>query len=157
MDVMKNNNTVNKKKSFSKNLNLQIKTCYSITSEIAMKAMHSIPGHIIILTATLLAIFNIDIKILCFDISTDPGFSLLNEIIFFILTLEFILLVLFNKDYTGSFFFYMDFLAVLALIPDTDFIMEALISHESSGHHSSGLDSTHHMMKASAASQAGAR
>jgi hypothetical protein len=121
-----------------------------------MAAMHSITGNIIVLFATLIAIFNVDLKILFFDVTTDPGFSLLNEIIFFVLGLEFFLLILFKTNYVGSFFFYLDFLAVLSMIPDTDFIMEALMPHEGDGH-SAELDSTHHLIKASAASQAGAR
>jgi hypothetical protein len=65
-------------------------------------------------------------------------------------------LILFNKNYIGSFFFYLDFLAVLSMIPDTDFIMQALVTSEESGHHG-GLDSTHHLIKASHTSQAGAK
>jgi hypothetical protein len=121
-----------------------------------MAGLHSIAGNIIVLIATLIAIFNVDLKILFFDVSTDKGFSLLNEIIFFILGLELLLLILFKKNYIGSFFFYLDFLAVLSMIPDTDFIMKALLPNDVGGH-SAGLDSTHHLIKASAASQAGAR
>jgi hypothetical protein len=97
-----------KKIEYFKGLRHKIQKCYNFTSELIMAGMHSIAGNILVLFATLIAIFNVDLKILFFDVTTDPGFSLLNEIIFFVLGLEFFLLILFKTNYVGSFFFYGD-------------------------------------------------
>jgi hypothetical protein len=134
----------------------KLRKCYEVTSELFIAALHSIPGHIVIFFCTLVAILNYDLKIICFTAQADPVFSLLNEIIFIILCLEFLILVLFNKNYIGSFFFYLDLLAVLSMIPETDFIMKNMLSSDDDDKHAS-LDSTHHLMKASHASQAGAK
>jgi hypothetical protein len=122
-----------------------------------MEGMHSIPGNIIVLVSTLFAIFNVDLKILTTNVSADHAFALMNEIIFFVLCLEFLFLILFKKKYIGSFFFYLDLLAVASMIPDTEFIMVALMPESDSHGHNESLESTHHLIKASAASQAGAR
>ncbi len=117
------------------------------------KLMNSIGGMIVVLLCTLFALFNLDLKLLTTNDTAEPIFVLLNNIIFFILTLEFLLLLIFESGYIGSFDFYLDFLAVLSLIPDTALIMEALISD----HSVDQMMSTNHLVKASSASQAGAR
>jgi hypothetical protein len=128
---------------------------YKKVSDSVMWGMHSILVHIVVLVSTLFALFNADFKVLLFDLSTDHTFNILNEIIFCLLSFELLLLILFKKDYIGSMFFYLDFLAVVSMIPDTEFIMHALIVSEDGGH--VDLDTTSHLIKASSASQAGAR
>jgi hypothetical protein len=117
------------------------------------KFMHSIWAMVVVLICTFFALFNLDLKLLTTNETAEPIFVLLNNIIFFILTLEFIILLVFESGYIGSFDFYLDILAVLSLIPDTGLIMEALISD----HSMDQMMSTNHLVKASSASQAGAR
>jgi hypothetical protein len=133
------------------------KDCYEATADLVNSILHSVIANIVVLISTLFALFNADMKILLTHESSDPVFAILNEVIFVLLTLEFLCLNLFKKNYIGSFFFYLDFLAVLSMIPDTEFIMEALASHSEEGSHHSSLGTTSHLIKASAASQAGAR
>lgn len=102
------------------------------------------------------ALFNNDIRLLATTISVDPTFAILNEIVFFILTLEFVILVAFEDYYIFSFFFFMDGLAVLSMIPDTEFIMNAITQDTETSSHAS-VSSVNHFIKASSASQAGAR
>lgn len=134
---------------------INISQFYKKISESVMWGMHSVAVHIIVLISTLFALFNADFKILLFDLSTDHTFNILNEIIFCLLSFELLLLILFKPKYVGSMFFYMDFLAVVSMIPDTEFIIHALVVSEAGSH--VDLETTNHLIKASTASQAGAR
>ncbi len=101
--------------------------------------------------ATLYALFNMDLKILTTSVSADPIFSNIMNLVFFILTIEFLVFLIFEQNYIGSFIFYLDLLAVLSLIPDTDLIMRALTDTHSEA------STAEHLIKASHSSQAGAR
>lgn len=118
--------------------------------------MHSVAVNILVLISTMFALFNVDLKILLTRPGADPIFAILNEIIFILLTMEFVCLILFKKKYVGSFFFYLDLMAILSMIPDTEFLMNAFTVEENDDPHES-LHTTSHLIKASAASQAGAR
>jgi hypothetical protein len=144
-----------KAKNYYQKIRKNIKKCYESIGEIVNASMHSILGNIIVLICTMFALFNVDVKILVFWPTADPTFVILNETIFLVLGLEFILLIMFKKKYIGSFFFYLDFLAVLSMIPDSEFMMGLLMPNSHDSH--SSLGTTHHLIKASAASQAGAR
>ncbi len=128
---------------------------YYEVSEKVLWGMHSIPMNILVLVSTVFALFNADFKILFFNLSSEPVFAILNEIVFCLLGTELLLLIVFKKGYIGSIFFYLDFLAVVSMIPDTEFIMHAIV-HTTDGSHAD-LDTTNHLIKASSASQAGAR
>jgi hypothetical protein len=69
--------------------------------------------------------------------------------------MEFFLLTIFKKDYPFGFFFFLDGLAAISLIPDTEFIMEPIrrLSEVDNGN----INTTSHLIKASGASQAGAK
>jgi hypothetical protein len=73
------------------------------------------------------------------------------NVVFFILTLEFIIFLIFEEKYIGSFIFYLDLLAVISLIPDTDLTMQLFVDSHSEA------STAEHLIKASHSSQAGAR
>ncbi len=135
------------KKSLSKGFSCN--RCWRKLSFAVNTMLGSVYVMIIILLATFFALFNLDLKLLTTDETAEPVFVLVNNIIFFVLTMEFVLLILFENRYVGSFDFYLDSLAVLSLIPDTALIMGPT-SVDS-------MNSTSHLVKASSASQAGAR
>ncbi len=104
------------------------------------------------MTSTIFSLFNTEIKVLLTPLSADPIFYYTNEILFFFFLSEFMCLFIFEKNYIGTFFFYLDLLAVVSMIPDTDFIMNAFF-----GNDVSNMQTTNHIIRASSASQAGAR
>ena len=91
-----------------------------------------------------------DIKYLATSQSADSAFSTTMNVVFFILIFEFLAAIFFELDYIGRFFFYLDLIDALSLIPDTDLIMNLI----SSNPHQAG---TEHLKEASAYSQAGAK
>jgi hypothetical protein len=133
-----------------------LSSCYDSTANMINNIMHSVAVNILVLVSTMFALFNVDLKILLTRPGADPIFAILNEIIFVLLTLEFVCLICFKRKYVGSFFFYLDLMAVLSMIPDTEFLMSAFTGGEAEDPHGN-LDTTSHLIKASAASQAGAR
>jgi hypothetical protein len=84
----------------------------------------SIFGNLLFFLATVFSLFNFDVKILATDSSADPAFSITMNIVFFILLSEFLVALLFQQNYLGSFYFYLDLIDVLSLIPDTELIMK---------------------------------
>ncbi len=136
------------------NLLIKMKKCYHNVSEKVEKFMNSFLMVIVILITTIFSLFNLDVKILTFDVSYDQTFIFLNEVIFCILSSEFLCSILFEKNYNGSFFFYLDFVEVLSMIPDTQFIMLVLIPNYNS---SSSLSTASSLIQSGSASQAGAK
>ena len=131
------------------NTNFSFKTCWRKLKSSVNTMLGSPYAMVIVLLCTFFALFNFDMKLLLTDEAAEPVFALVNNIIFFLLTMEFVLLIMFESRYVGSFDFYLDALAVLSLIPDTPLII---------GHGSmDSMTSTSHLVNASSASQAGAR
>jgi hypothetical protein len=119
-------------------------------------ALNSITWTILALFLNVFSLFYVEIKMIFIDKHSEPAIIIANEIIFFILSMEFFCLVLFQKEYIGSFFFYLDFFGFLSMIPDSDLIMTALVSL-SSDLANDKFGTIDHLVRASSASQAGAR
>jgi hypothetical protein len=117
--------------------------------------MEGIPCTIVILVCNLFSLFNNEIKFLLTNSDAEDAFTLINEILFVLLGLEYLLMVMFHKNFLGSFFFYLDFLAFVSMIPDTKFIIDALLPQEDDN--ISKMETIDHLVKASSASQAGAK
>mmetsp|Transcript_6077 Transcript_6077/g.13837 ORF Transcript_6077/g.13837 Transcript_6077/m.13837 type:complete len:844 (-) Transcript_6077:631-3162(-) len=75
---------------------------------------------LIMLTATVFALFGTDLYELCGppSISNDKVLYTLVTIVFFCFLIEFCFYSLFKPGYVGSFFFYLDFIAAVSLLPD---------------------------------------
>ncbi len=117
--------------------------------------MEGIPCTIVILVCNLFSLFNNEIKFLLTNSDSDELFAILNEFLFVLLGMEYLLMVMFHRKFIGSFFFYLDFLAFISMFPDTRFIMDALIPPEDDS--VTKMDTIDHFVKASSASQAGAK
>ena len=116
--------------------------------------METLPCTMIILLCNLFSLFNVDFKLLLTNKDSDNVFDLMNNILFFVLGMEYILMVMFFKNFVGSFFFYLDFLAFLSMIPDTKFLMDLLLPNSNDQH---SMDTIDNLVRASSASQAGAK
>jgi hypothetical protein len=139
----------------SKNLECKdkFKICYKEVRKKIKCLCNSILGNLIFFFATVFSLFYFDIKILATASSADPAFELAMNIVFFILFSEFIVSILFEINYIGSFYFYLDLMDILSLIPDTQLIMN-LFSQNQSQDQDIGAD---HLIEASSFSQAAAK
>ena len=63
-----------------------------------------------------------DLKVAGFDHSSDDFFAHVNEAIFFIFVVEFLLGVCFEHNFIGSFFFWVDFFSLVSFIPEVELI-----------------------------------
>lgn len=103
---------------------------------------------------TLLALFMDDLRLWVFPKGADTAFVVLTVIVFAMFLIEFAILSCLKKDYLFSFFFWLDFVAALSLIPDMPFIWDPIVGD------SSGSDTTTDnltLARAARASRAGSR
>lgn len=76
---------------------------------------------------TIYALFGDDIRIAFFSKSSDVVFFSLASTCMFFFTFELIMLFFTKKNYKWSFYFWLDFVATLSLIPDIGWIWELII------------------------------
>jgi hypothetical protein len=78
---------------------------------------------------TLTALFLNDIRqaVALADIAQDQHFYAVSMALFCVFLLEFALLVAVRKNYVGSFYFFMDILSVLSLIPEIPLIYDRIL------------------------------
>jgi hypothetical protein len=74
------------------------------------------------ITLSLFSLFNEDIKALFIPIQADKIFEIINQVIFFFFTFDLIFNTFFRKNFFGSFYFYLDFIAIIASLPEVKFI-----------------------------------
>ena len=88
------------------------------------------------MAVTVFVLFGDDIRILCFPPSADSGFAFFVGLSFVLFALEMILHCWAKSDYSKgifkvkgyafSFFFWLDMLAVLSMVPDVDWLASGL-------------------------------
>lgn len=88
------------------------------------------------MAVTIFVLFGDDIRILCFPPSSDSGFTFFVSFSFFLFVLEMILHswaksdfskgIFKVKGYAFSFFFWLDMLAVLSMVPDVAWLASSL-------------------------------
>ena len=75
-----------------------------------------------ILVVATISLLNGDLKVAGFGHSADEFFNHLNEAIFFIFLIEFLLYLFFEHNFIGSFFFWVDFFSLISFIPEVELI-----------------------------------
>jgi hypothetical protein len=88
------------------------------------------------MAVTLFVLFGDDVRILCFQPSADAVFAFFTSLSFILFVLEMILHTWVKSDFSGgifrvkgyafSFFFWLDLLAVLSMIPDVAWLASGL-------------------------------
>ena len=88
------------------------------------------------MAVTIFVLFGDDVRILCFPPSADGVFSFFVSLSFILFALEMILYCWVKSDFSNgifqvkgyafSFFFWLDLLAVLSMVPDVDWLASAL-------------------------------
>jgi hypothetical protein len=84
--------------------------------------------HIIILTLAVFSLFNDDVRLLAVPKSADILFHHLNETVFFIFLGEFLIMCFVKKKFFGSFYFYLDLISIISLLPEVHLIWDPLMT-----------------------------
>jgi hypothetical protein len=83
--------------------------------------------HIFVLFLSVYSLFMEDISNICLSKSVDPIFEHINEGVFFFFFTEFLLLIISKKNFIGSFYFYLDMISIISLLPNCSLIWNPLI------------------------------
>lgn len=108
-----------------------------------------------ITSLTIYALFGDDIRVSSTSQDTDEVFYSLTVICFFFFTLEIFLSSLANSDYRLGFFFWLDLIATISLIPDIGWIWDQVIG--TSGNAGTSATNATQIARAGRASRAGTR
>ena len=145
---------LNKKK---KNLN-EKKTNFEKISEILIKILENIYTQIFILLCSLFTLLIEDLKILALPLTADKPSDRINEFIFFLFLLEFIVTTFCKKNFRGSFYFYLDLISIISMIPDVQIIWSPIVGLiENSSTTIKEILGNSYFAKGTKASQAGAK
>jgi class 3 adenylate cyclase len=82
---------------------------------------------IVMTTATIYALFGDDIKSLGFEKSSDDVFSSLVVICLLLFSIELVLSFIFKPAYRWSFYFWLDLIATLSLVPDIGWLWDKAV------------------------------
>lgn len=104
----------NKKNCFQK--------CFTKVEHQVHRVIESVLFHVLVLFLSIFSLFNNDIMTLTLPVSVDHTFHLLNEIVFVFFLSELIIFSIFKPNFLGSFFFYLDIIALISLIPEVSFL-----------------------------------
>lgn len=91
------------------------------------EAFEHIIMQVFIIFLSIFSLFHEDIKILSLPKTVDYPFHHVNEFIFFFFLLEFIVFILSQKDFIGSFYFYLDIVSLISLIPEVHIIWDPIL------------------------------
>lgn len=149
-----NSHVLNKKK---KNL-LEKKTKFEKISLFLLKLVENIYSHIFILICSVFTLLQDDIRNLALPVSVDQAFFRVNEFIFFLFLIEFIVISVCKKNFCGSFYFYLDLISIISMIPDINLIWNPIVDlMENSSTTIKEILGNSYFTKGSKASQAGAK
>lgn len=76
---------------------------------------------------TIYALFMDDIRILVFDMRFDDAFNGLTLVGMILFTLEILVTSYAKPEYIGSFFFYLDIVSTITMIPDCEWIWSLIV------------------------------
>lgn len=149
-----NSHVLNKKK---KNLFERKTKCEKI-SDFMLKLFENIYFHIFILLCSVFTLLQEDLKILALPLTVDQPFYRVNEFIFFLFVLEFFVISICKKNFRGSFYFYLDVISIVSMIPDVHLIWDPIVDlMENSSSTIKEILGNSYFAKGSKASQAGAK
>ncbi|OMJ76643.1 hypothetical protein SteCoe_23946 [Stentor coeruleus] len=158
------NTAENNNKSENKSLPLVGKgtSLFSATQEfklpgISSKAIRILDSNILLvfmLIVTFYALFSDDIRVSQFSKADDDGFFALSCCALSFFSIEMIMSFIFKPDYRWSFYFWLDLIATLSIIPDIDWAWNPIVGIGSSSSSSSNVNQ---IQNAGKSSRAGAR
>lgn len=101
--------------------------------------------HIVVTIMTIITIYALffdDIRVLAFEKTADPvfyGFTLFGMICF---TIEIMLASYAKEDYLFSFFFWLDIISTLSMVPDIGWIRDEMFGSDNQSHNATDLAKT---------------
>jgi hypothetical protein len=98
------------------------KSCYDKFASSVVHTLETLPIQIVILILSVFALLNDDIRLVLLPKSVDKTFEKLNEIVFCILFFEFLIFCILRKRFIFSFYFWLDILSLMSLLPEVHFI-----------------------------------
>ncbi len=103
------------------------KTRCEIVRKFIYHLVDNIYLHIFVLFLSVYSLFMEDVSHLCLSKSVDTIFYRINEGVFFFFLSEFILFIISKKNFIGSFYFYLDMISIISLLPNCSLIWVPLI------------------------------
>jgi hypothetical protein len=82
----------------------------------------SLAFHLLILLLSIFSLVSDDIRYLFLPSDVDGAFIVFNESLFLIFLVELILNCLYEKNFWGTFYFYLDIIALLSVMTEVQFI-----------------------------------
>lgn len=93
-----------------------------------MHAVHHFYTQILILILACYSLFHQDIQFLCLPKEVDSPFHHITEATFFFFLIEFFIFVFCKNKFIGSFYFYLDMISLISLIPEVYLIWVPLMT-----------------------------
>jgi len=124
---MSNNINVLKTNSLKPSI-IKKDNCYKKTLKVLHHVFEHIVMQIFIILLSMFSLFNDDIKVLALPKTVDYPFHHVNEFIFFFFFTEFMVFILSQKNFVGSFYFYLDIVSLLSLIPEVHLIWDPILN-----------------------------
>jgi hypothetical protein len=82
----------------------------------------SVAFQVFILLLSLFSLLSDDIRYLVLPSTVDYGFTIFNEFLFIFFGIELLLNTLYEHHFIGSFYFYLDLIALLSVMTEVQFI-----------------------------------
>ncbi len=96
--------------------------------ELLMHSVENIFVQILILILACYSLFHQDIMFLCLPKVIDVPFEHTTEATFFFFLIEFIIFLIAKKKFVGSFYFYLDMISLISLLPEVHLIWSPLLT-----------------------------
>jgi hypothetical protein len=111
--------------------------------------------HLFILSLSVFSLISDDIKYLFLSSDADPFFVIFNEVLFMVFLAELILNALYEKKFIGSFYFYLDIIALVSIMTDVQFIWGPIAEAIKSDDENANMNSFNpHLQRVNVASNA---
>lgn len=97
-------------------------SCWVSTKKKIYKLIESNLSQLLIIVLSCFSVINDDLRLCALSLKVDSSFFLINEFIFVFFSVEFILLCVCSSKFINSFYFWVDLVSIISLMPETHFI-----------------------------------
>jgi hypothetical protein len=111
-----------------KNKNKKKKTTWDKIRKCLYVSVDNIYIHVFVLLLSIYSLFLEDISHLCLHPNVDIYLKYINQGVFFFFLSEFLILIIAKKKFIGSFYFYLDMISIVSLLPNCPLIWDPLLA-----------------------------
>jgi hypothetical protein len=97
-------------------------SCWVTTKKKIYKLIESNVSQLLIIVLSCFSVINDDLRLCALSLKVDSSFYVINEFIFIFFFVEFVLLCICNSKFINTFYFWIDLVSIISLIPETHFI-----------------------------------